>query len=94
MHNTIYNVKRFPNIVRFVGLILDIIGTFIIASVIWRVNENYLNVSSLQEFEQRLRDKDNRETQNTIFGIIMIIMGFILIFASELMEAIKFEYHL
>lgn len=91
MHTTIYNVKRFPNFVRFVGLILDIIGTFIIASVVWRIHTHYLNVSSLQDFEERLRDKNNRETENTILGIIMIVMGFILIFASEVMEVIKFE---
>lgn len=81
-----YNMVVIPKLIRLIGLILDIAGTIVIVQYIISSHISFTNIKSLEELEKKLQSSNDITTYNTSFGIMLIIMGFILIFLAELWE--------
>ena len=77
-------MNRFK-ITRISGLVFDLFGASLVAiAVLLEANKTYTG-ETLPEFEEDLDDTVNKETIITSIGLILIIIGFCLILASELL---------
>lgn len=76
-------IKMKSKNLRIIGLTLDIIGGSLIASAVILETGKRVSGESLPELESDIDNSTNQETIISIIGLIFLIFGFILLFASE-----------
>jgi hypothetical protein len=70
--------------IKLLGLLLDITGTIIIGIAVINLNRNLRHPKSLDKPEEEINEEIRNETVLTVIGIVLIFVGFLLIFGEEL----------
>ena len=75
-------VKIDSRFLLIIGVLLDIIGTIIIAFSILLSKEHLTNINDLLVLEEELQAQLDWEWNLTFIGIILVFLGFIFIFTE------------
>lgn len=73
------------------GILLDIIGTIIIAFSILLSKEHLTNINNLLVLEEELQAQLDWEWKLTFWGIILIFVGFLFIFTEMIFSNFIWE---
>lgn len=71
------------NIIRIIGLILDIIGTCIIALSVVTLQTHFTGLNTITELEKELDAEFRLQREQTVFGLALILVGFLFILLAE-----------
>jgi hypothetical protein len=83
-HRNQYNYSFW---LKLVGLILDILGTIIVASAVIKINRRTFSGDSIAELTADLSEEFNGESRITETGLGFIVIGFVLFLVSEVLSA-------
>jgi len=70
--------------VKIFGLLLDIIGTIVLATAILNLQDRFTQLTTLEDLEEELSEQIRYEYRLTLAGIILIFAGFMFIMADEI----------
>ncbi len=74
---------------RLLGAIFDVIGVVMIAISVIKIEEEALDVSTLEELENELNAERASEGQLSIVGTVFILGGFICILVGEILSWVE-----
>ncbi len=69
--------------IKLLGLLLDVIGGVIIGLSVVRINKHVQDIHSTQSLGSKSKEELEHDSTTTIIGIVLIIVGFVLIFGDE-----------
>ena len=76
----------YQNIIRIIGLFLDIIGTCIITFTVLTLQTHFTRFRNLEELERELDNEFIIEREQTVIGLAFILVGFLLVLFSEVWD--------
>lgn len=76
----------YQNIIRIIGLFLDIIGTCIITFTVLNLQTHFTRFRNLEELERELDNEFIVEREQTVLGLAFILVGFLLVLFSEVWD--------
>jgi hypothetical protein len=79
----IYLYKMHQNIIRIIGLVLDIIGTCIIAFSVITLQAHLTQFNNINDLERELEVEFVVQRDRTVLGLVFILVGFLLIMFAE-----------
>jgi hypothetical protein len=71
------------NIIKIIGLCLDIIGTCIIAFTVISLQTHVTQFNNIQDLERILETELMVQRDQTVLGLVFILIGFLLVLFAE-----------